>query len=99
MSRHGRPLQGIPSDNGGVNLSDLLATFPPNSAADVDALDDALLPTVARVLEEEPTRDAVSARSPELLPLIEDLLADWHALALADLIRRMKRRAQRAAKK
>jgi hypothetical protein len=66
-----------------VNLKELLAAFPPRSTADVDILDDALLPAVARCLEVEPTRDAVAARSPELLPLMEDLLADWRALALA----------------
>jgi hypothetical protein len=75
---------GFPSDNGGVNLSDhLLALFPPERPADVDILDETLLPTVAGCLKEEPTVEAVAARSPELPALIEDLLADWRALALA----------------
>jgi hypothetical protein len=58
--------------------------FPPTSRSDVDALDETLLPAIARSLQEEPTRPAVAARSPEILPLMDDLLADWTALALAN---------------
>ena len=46
-------------------------------------MDETLLPAIARSLEEEPTRAALAARSTELLPLMEDLLADWRALAMA----------------
>ena len=57
--------------------------FPPASRADVDALAETLLPAIARILQELPTRAAVAARSSEILPLMDDLLADWTALVLS----------------
>ncbi len=59
------------------------APFPPSTVADVDAMEEALLPAIAGYLQEPATRDALRGRSSELLPLVDDLLADCTAFALA----------------
>ena len=59
------------------------AEFPPRSQADVDALEDRLLAAIAAELQEPPDRGVLAARSSELMPLVDDLLADCAAFALA----------------
>jgi hypothetical protein len=58
--------------------------FPPITRADLAGFEENLLAAVARVLEEQPNRAAVAARSSEILALMDDVVADWAAVVLAN---------------
>jgi hypothetical protein len=58
--------------------------FAPASPKDLAEFEERLLTAVAHVLEEPANRAAIGARSPEMVSLIDDVVADWAAVVLAN---------------
>jgi hypothetical protein len=71
-----------------VNLARSDGPFPekfrPTTREELADFEEKVLAAVARMLEEPPDRSAVAARSAELVPLLDDVVADWAAVVLAE---------------
>jgi hypothetical protein len=71
-----------------VNLTRSDRLFPdqfrPATREELTDFEQRLLAAVAHVLEEQPDRSTVAARSSELIALMDDVVAEWAAVVLAN---------------